>query len=202
MFIFTTRLTRKKLAVGIGAAGVLLIGIIILLAGRGRAEAAMSSAPSPKGVKTTEDRIAYLAAYGWTADAASEECQEVVIPKEFDATFEEYNTLQKEQGFNLEKIKGKRVQRYIYQISNHPSGKSPVYASVLIYKNNVVGGDLQNPSADGFLQGFEHTVPLPEENQQSEASPSPPTEQSPITDPLPNEDTFPNTDTLPGADQP
>ncbi len=194
MFIFTTRLTRKKLAVGIGAVGVLLIGIIILLTGRGGAEAAASSAPSPKGVKTAEDRIAYLAAYGWTADAASEECQEVVIPKEFDSTFEEYNNLQKGQGFDLGKIKGKRVNRYIYLISNHPSGKSPVYASVLIYKNNVVGGDLQNPEVDGFLQGFEQNVPLPETHQQPKISPSPSMEQTPLTEPT--------TDVLPGANQP
>jgi hypothetical protein len=165
MFIFTTRLTRTKLAVGIAALGVLLIGIIILMTRGGGAEAAASSTPSPKGVKTTEDRVAYLAGYGWTADPASEECQDVVIPKEFDSTFEEYNTLQKGQGFDLSKIKGKRVQRYIYSITDHPGGKGPVYASVLIYKNNVVGGDLQNPSPDGFLQGFERPPTLPGADQ-------------------------------------
>jgi hypothetical protein len=156
MFIYTAKLTRKKLAIGIGAIGALLIGIIILLSGGGGdAEAAVSGLPSPKGVKTAEDRVAYLAAHGWTANASTEECQEVIIPKEFDGIFEEYNNLQKEQGFDLSKHKGKRVMRYIYQIDNHPSGHSPVYASVLIYKNTVVGGDLQNPAPDGFIQGFE-----------------------------------------------
>ncbi|MDR0293415.1 MAG: DUF4830 domain-containing protein [Oscillospiraceae bacterium] len=154
MFIFTAKLTRKKLAVGIGAVGVLLIGVIILISGRGRVEASAATAPSPKGVKTAEHRLAYLTAYGWSADAGTEECQEVVIPKEFDGTFEEYNTLQKGQGFDLSKYKGKRVVRYIYQITNYPGGRSPVYASILIYKNNVIGGDLQNPAPDGFIQGF------------------------------------------------
>ncbi|MCL1806212.1 MAG: DUF4830 domain-containing protein [Oscillospiraceae bacterium] len=160
MFIFTAKLTRKKLAVGIGAVGVLLIGIIILMSGRGKAEVSAATVPSAKGVKTAEDRVSYLTAYGWTADAASEECQEVVIPKTFDGAFEEYNTLQKGQGFDLTKYKGKRVKRYIYQIINHPSGRTPVYASVLIYKNTVIGGDLQNPSPEGFIQGFERNVPL------------------------------------------
>jgi hypothetical protein len=156
MFIYTAKLTRKKLAIGIGAVGALLIGIIFLLSSGGRGtEASASAIPSPKGIKTAEARLEYLAAYGWTAKADTEECQEVVIPKEFDSTFEEYNTLQKEQGFDLSKYKGKRVIRYIYEIEGHPSGRAPVYASMLIYKNTVVGGDLQNPSPDGFIQGFE-----------------------------------------------
>jgi hypothetical protein len=156
MFIYTATLTRKKLAIGIGAAGALLIGAIILLtSGSGGAEAAASNHPSPKGVKTAGDRVAFLAAHGWTAVIDSEECQEVVIPKEFDGIFEEYNALQKGQGFNLTRYKGKRVMRYIYQIENHPGGRSPVYASILIYRNTVIGGDLQNPSPDGFIQGFE-----------------------------------------------
>lgn len=154
MFIFTAKLTRKKLAVGIGAVGVLLIGVIVLLSGRGKVEASAIAAPSPKGVKTAEDRTAYLTAYGWEVDVLSEECQEVVIPREFDVVFEEYNTLQKNQGFDLEKYKGKRVKRFVYRVSNHPGGKTQVYASVLIYKNTVIGGDLQSPSPDGFLQGF------------------------------------------------
>jgi hypothetical protein len=161
MFIFTYKLTRKKLAVGIGAAGALLIGIIVLLSGGGSAEASASAAPSPKGVKTAEHRVAYLEAYGWTVNAGSEECQEVTIPKQFDSSFEEYNALQKGQGFDLTKHRGKRVKRYIYLIENHPGGRSPVYASVLIHKNNVIGGDLQNPSPDGFLQGFERIGVLP-----------------------------------------
>ncbi|MDR0325324.1 MAG: DUF4830 domain-containing protein [Oscillospiraceae bacterium] len=161
MFIFTAKLTRKKLAIGIGAVGALLIGVIILMSGRGKAEVSAATIPSPKGVKTVEDRVAYLAAYGWTADALTEECQEVVIPKEFDNAFEEYNTLQKGQGFDLTKYKGKRIKRYIYQVASHPSGRSPVYASVLIHKNTVIGGDLQNPSPDGFIQGFEKNAPSP-----------------------------------------
>jgi len=148
MFIFTAKLSRKKIAAGLGAAGVLLIGLILMLSGN----KAAGSEPSPKGVKTQADRIAYLASYGWEADAGSEECQEVVIPTEFDSVFEGYNNLQKEQGFDLAKYKGKRITRYMYVITNHE--QTPVYASVLIHKNTVIGGDLQNPAPGGFLRGF------------------------------------------------
>jgi hypothetical protein len=159
MFIFTAKLTRKKLAVALGAIGALLIGVILLMSGGGNAEASASAAPSHKGVKTAEDRVAFLEAHGWTVSAGSEECQEVVIPKEFDSAFEEYNALQKSQGFDLSKHKGRRVARYIYLIEDHPTGRSPVYASVLIHKNTVIGGDLQNPAPDGFIQGFDKTGP-------------------------------------------
>ena len=159
MFIFTAKLTRKNLAIGLGAIGVLLIAIILLLSGRGGADASVSSAPSTKGIKAAADRVEFLNAHGWTADAESEECQEVVVPREFDSVFEEYNALQKSQGFDLSKYRGKRIMRYVYRIADHPSGKSPIYASILVYKNTVIGGDIQNPSPDGFLHGFEKPQP-------------------------------------------
>lgn len=155
MFIFTAKLTRKKIAVMLGGAGILLIALIVFISTRGGASASSVSAPSAKGVKTAEDRVAFLEAYGWKADASAEESQEVMIPKEFDDVFTQYNELQISQGFNLEKLAGKRVMRYVYPITNHPSGQSVVYASLLVYKNNIIGGDVQCPALDGFMHGFE-----------------------------------------------
>lgn len=155
MFIFTTRLTRRKLFICIGIAAVLICGVAMLVSSYNRAEATGVNLPARKNIKTLEDRIGFLSAYGWQTDGSSEMSQEVIIPKEFDSVFEEYNNMQKEQGFDLSKYKGKRVMRYVYLIKNHPENREIVYAGVLIYKNTVIGGDVQCPEMDGFMHGFE-----------------------------------------------
>ena len=70
MFIFTAKLHRGRLALGLAAA-VLVCGAVLavsgLLADRD-AEAVSANSASPKGIKTNEDRIAYLESYGWTVE--------------------------------------------------------------------------------------------------------------------------------------
>ena len=154
MFIYTTRLTRKKLSIGIGAAAVLLCGLILLLSTGGQAEASSTELPSGKNIKNEQDRIGYLQAWGWEIDPDSEIAQEVIIPREFDEMFDEYNTLQKDQGFDLGKQKGKRVMRYVYAVKNHPENREIVYASILLHKKKVIGGDVQCPALDGFIHGL------------------------------------------------
>lgn len=48
-----------------------------LLGGRG---AAASAAVSPKGVRTNEDRIAYLESYGWSVSSDPIAVEELIIP--------------------------------------------------------------------------------------------------------------------------
>ena len=44
--------------------------------------------------------------------------------------------------------------RYVYQVNNYPGATEPVYATVLISKNQVIGGDVTDTSAKGVIQGF------------------------------------------------
>jgi len=106
-------------------------------------------------IGTPEARRAFLAGFGWEIDEAGAEQQEVVIPARFDAVYEDYNTIQKQQGLNLERYRGKTVMRYTYPVSNYPDYDGTVYATLLIYKDRVVGGDVCSASADGFAHGWE-----------------------------------------------
>ena len=63
--------------------------------------------------------------------------------------------MQKEQGLNLAKYKGKTVTRYTYKVTNYPDYEGTVYVSLLIYKNKVVGGDVCSADVNGFVHGFE-----------------------------------------------
>lgn len=154
MFIFTAKVNRRKLAIG-AVAAVALCGILVaavtLLGGRGEA---VSTSASPKGVKTNEDRVAYLESYGWTVQPDPIAVEELLIPESFDETYDQYLALQSGQGFDLTKYQGKRVKRYAYTITNYPTGETGVQAGLLVYKNTVIGGEVLSSQIDGFIHGL------------------------------------------------
>lgn len=155
MFIFTAKLNRRRILAGAAAAVLVcaaVAGAVVLLGGRG---AAVSTAASPKGVKTNEDRVAYLQSYGWTVVPEAVRVEELIIPEEFDDTYTQYLALQSGQGFDLTQYSGKRVKRYTYEITNYPTGEAGVQAGLLIYKNTVIGGDVLSSQLGGFIHGLE-----------------------------------------------
>ena len=147
MLIVTARLPRRKLAFSVAAAALLCCAALVLDLGSGAFQAASASAtslPSPKGVKTNEDRVA-------EEPLATEE---LLIPEVMDESYDNYLSLQTGQGFDLEKYAGKRVKRYTYEITNYPTGETGVQANLMIYRNTVVGGEVLSPQMDGFLHGL------------------------------------------------
>ena len=142
----------------LGAAVILLLcGAVATVCGvlGARGAQAVSSGPaSPKGVKTNEDRVAFLESYGWTVSPEAIAVEELLIPEEFDETYADYLALQAGQGFDLTKYQGKRVKRYTYEITNYPSGEEGVQAGLLIYKNTVVGGEVLSSQINGFIHGL------------------------------------------------
>ena len=67
------------------------------------------------------------------------ETVEVCVPETFDNVYLGYNEMQKEQGLNLAKYKGKTVTRYTYKVENYPDYEGTVYLSLLVYKNKYTG---------------------------------------------------------------
>lgn len=105
-------------------------------------------------IKTDEDRLNFLSQFGYTVESSPTETAEVTIPKEFDKVFAAYNELQKAEGLDLGRYKGKKVMRYTYKVTNYPSYDGEVYASLLVYKNKVIGGDICSADPSGFAHGF------------------------------------------------
>ena len=158
MFIVTAKIPRHLLKL-CGVLAVLGLCIVSLLPSFSALfpavqEASAISAPSPKGRRSNEARIDYLAAYGWDVSPEPVAVQELLIPTEMDESYQEYLTLQTQQGFELEKYAGKRLKRYTYEVYNYPSGESGVQANLLLYRNTVVGGEILSPRLDGFLHGL------------------------------------------------
>ena len=158
MLIMTAKLPRRKLAFSVAAAALVCCAALALNLGGGAFQAASASAsglPSPKGVKSNEDRVAYLEGYGWPALEEPLATEELLIPEEMDESYDDYLALQTSQGFDLEQYAGKRVKRYTYEITNYPTGESGIQAGLLVYKSTVIGGDVLSAQLGGFIHGLE-----------------------------------------------
>ena len=153
MLIMTAKMPKRKLTLGVGLAALLCCCAIALNFGQVR-ETSASALPNPKGVKSNQDRIDYLSAYGWQVGADPLAIQDLLIPQEMDESYTEYLALQTSQGFDLNKYAGKRVKRYTYEVLNYPTGETGVQVNLLICKNTVVGGEVLSPRLDGFLHGL------------------------------------------------
>ena len=115
-----------------------------------------ASAPvSNNNVRSNEDRLAFVSGFGWEVDPVPVSEVTVRIPSEFDSVYESYNDIQKSQGYNLERFKGKDVVKYSYSVKNYGEDLSDVFINILVYKNKIVGGDLSSANADGFVMRFD-----------------------------------------------
>ena len=166
MFVMTAKVDIKKIAVILGGAVVLILGLILLFGGE--PDTQTTAAPS---ITTNEGRVKFLTDFGWDVVVSPVETSQVKIPAQDSNIFDRYNALQKSQGYDLSNYAGKKVMRYVYLIKNYPGATDPVYATLLIYKDQVIGGDVTNTSAKGVIQGFR----MAEQNVTTPAVPSEPT---------------------------
>lgn len=173
MMVMTAKVDFKKILLITAAVVALLLAAIGLLGRNG--DAAPTAAPS---VSSNDGRVQFLKGFGWDVTTSPTESSQVKIPKKSSDVFDRYNTLQKGQGYDLSNYAGKNVMRYVYKINNYPGATEPVYATVLVYKDKIIGGDVTNTAAGGKVQGFQmptsETAPtrLPTESTTSEPSPS------------------------------
>ena len=156
MMVMTAKVNLKKTLLALTAVAAVILSLILLLGGK---DTAQTGAPAPSA---NDGRVKFLQDFGWDVTTSPKESGRVRIPEQSSEAFDRYNTLQKGQGYDLGKYAGKTVMRYVYQINNYPGAKEPVYATVLVYKNQIIGGDVTDTAAKGHIRGFkmpESTVP-------------------------------------------
>lgn len=105
-------------------------------------------------IRSNEDRIAFLAQFGWQVEETPRESANVAIPAEFDKVFAAYNELQRAQGLDLSKYASRTVERYTYRVTNYEGYDGEVFANLLICRGRVIGGDVCSADQNGFLHGF------------------------------------------------
>lgn len=154
-FRFNRRIRRSALLL------LLLLGVIA--AGRFVLDLIPEGNVAPTGAvikrqagKTEEQRQEFIANLGWQVGLEPDEAVEVAIPKKFDEIYENYNAIQKEQGMDLTRWRGKRCTRYSYTVLNHPNAdKAPsVRLNLLVCAGKIIGGDVCSMGLDGFMHGL------------------------------------------------
>lgn len=157
MMVMTTKVDIKKVLIALAAIAGVIIALVALLGGNN------DSAPTAANAITGNDaRVKFLTDLGWEVNASPVESSQVRIPETQTAVYQRYNELQKSQGYDLTQYAGKTVMRYVYKITNFADATEPVYATLLVYKNQIIGGDITNTAANGTVQGFKKQAAMPQ----------------------------------------
>ena len=156
MMVMTAKVDMKKTLLILAAVAALILALILLM---GEKNAAQTSAPAEG---SNDSRVQFLKDYGWDVTTSPTQSGRVKIPQETTEVFDRYNALQKSQGYDLSQYGGKTVMRYVYQVNNYPGATEPVYATLLIYKNKIIGGDITDTSSGGHIRPLKQPAPIPQ----------------------------------------
>ena len=158
MFIYSMKATTLKF---FGVVCVALVTLIVLIAFVEPYEPVNAGNGTEVNISygkinDAADVKEFLLQFGWETDNEPIETANVTVPQKFDRVISEYNQIQKGQGLNLEKYKGKDVVRFTFKIRNYSGYDDEVYANVIVYKKKVIGGDLCSADVNGFIHGFNY----------------------------------------------
>lgn len=167
MMVMTAKVNMKKILLGLAAVAAVIIGLIALLGG------GKETAPTSAVTLTGNDaRVKFLQDLGWQVNTSPAQSGQVKIPKEQSQAYDRYQALQKSQGYDLSPYAGKTVMRYVYEVTNYPGATDPVYATLLVHKDQVIGGDITDTSARGKIlplqKSGQETAPQTQPTQSSE----------------------------------
>ena len=152
MMVMTAKVDMKKIAIILAAIVVLITAAILVFGGSSSGNDVQTIAAV--SVSDNDARVKFLTDFGWDVATSPVESSQVRIPENTTEVYERYNNLQKSQGYDLTNYAGKNVMRYVYKINNYPGATEPVYATLLVYKNQIIGGDVTDTAAKGKVQGF------------------------------------------------
>ena len=102
------------------------------------------------GMKTKDDRIAFIESFGIRVDPDSETVEQFAMPDNFDRVLAGYNELQKSQGLDLSKYTKKKVTHYTYKVENYESD-GPVYVNLLVFRSRIIACDISSGDPTGFV---------------------------------------------------
>lgn len=149
MFIYSVRASSVRFAALIILVLALLVSVITV----GAEDSVYASGESEinyGGMKTREDRIAFIKQFGIEVDGESEKSEKYRLPENFDRVISGYNQLQISQGLNLTKYAKKRITHYAYKVTN-AAKEGEVYVNLLVYRQKIIACDVSSLEENGFV---------------------------------------------------
>ena len=110
------------------------------------------------GVKDEEDRIAFLRQFGIEVMGEGESTESFTMPDATDRVLLGYNEIQKRQGLDLSKYRGKRVTRYTYEVKNGDY-EGVTLVNLIVCRGRVIAADVSGSEPGDFV------IPLTEFRQ-------------------------------------
>ena len=156
MMICTVKFDKKKLVMAVVLAALFLVGVILLVGAIQKASALREledAGDRPVSVRSERNGADYLSSLGWEVETPAVSHGTVVIPRTFTSVLEDYNELQKQQGFDLSRYCGSEVEMYTFRVSNS-SEPGEVLAVLYVCDGAVIGGDVHSTALDGFMVGI------------------------------------------------
>lgn len=150
MFIYSVRASSVKFF------AVIILAIAVFLGIWFSGESVIASAKSDGevnfyGIKTEEDRIAFIEQFGLKVDKESAEEVDFVMPENFDRVMVGYNEIQKAQGLDIKKYAKKKITRFTYEASGYEDNES-VFVNLLVYRNRIIACDVSSLNPNGFVR--------------------------------------------------
>ena len=148
MFVCSLRASTVKFF------GIVVLTIAVLVGalafGNTAVEAAASATVKFSGIKTNEDRVAFIEQFGVkVADEPLEEKQ-FLMPENFDRIISGYNELQKKQGLDISKYAKKKITRYTYKVENYDS-EGEVFVNLFVHRQRIIACDVCSSAPEGFV---------------------------------------------------
>lgn len=130
------RLTRTKLLV--------LFAVLLLTIA---ATALLNRKDITVNAAVNDERVDFIVSLGVEVDSENYTVKSVVIPQQFNDVYIQYNNLQKQAGYDLEKYVGKTVTQYTYYFKDSDTKR----VNLLVYKQKIIGGDISSVRLDGQM---------------------------------------------------
>ncbi len=141
-------MTKRKHSGKAMAIGVILL-VLAGIWGFTRLNPRTDSRPSGA---TSEQRVEYIRSFGWEVNIAPTSIKEIRIPANFDEAYEQYNAIQREQGFDLRKYRACYAYKYTYDILNYSEPSPvPICASLIVHDGVIIGADISSSEANGLV---------------------------------------------------
>lgn len=143
MFSVNLKLTNKRI-VTLLAVFALVVTLLVAV----RLQSFCAKEETAVQCNSEADVKAYLESFGLRLGECT--VDQITVPFEFGEVYENYNSVQLSQGFDLSEHKGKTLQRYTFAVTEHPDGDD-LFAEVLLLDKKIVGADIYSTALDGFI---------------------------------------------------
>ena len=131
MFIFSVRASSIRFFAILALAFAVLVGVM-MSGGAVFASGAPAGEFNFSGIKSEDDRVAFVEQFGLKVKGAHSDACDFVMPENFDRVILGYNEIQKRQGLDLSKYAGKKVTRYTDEIDGYEGYDGEVFVNLLV----------------------------------------------------------------------